>query len=236
MNRGEIRFLLRSLIDQPTEAPLGSFLNTELDIYINLGKVQVKLDLARLVPGRFKKWKKLSMTAAKGEYSLATDFTLTDVLIISNILRNKTGERPIPLFRITDDNKWLLTTVGETGDPIGWDRGEEGSILFRPIPNATYADRYLMVYIEDDPALNHDTSDTSPSIATPHLPTLTHPLIAYKAAEFCKIKDEELGQDIETKYTALLKGVADILSATEGVPLGGLTPSPAEILGVLQEI
>lgn len=236
MNRGEIRYLLRSLIDQPNQAPVGSFLDEELNVYINFAQRDVLLDLAGRCLTRFNKWKKISITAGKGEYSLVTDFGVSDVLQIRDILRNKAGEKPIPLFYCPPEQQWIVSTVGETAaNPLIWGRGEEGSVFLRPIPTASYADRYLMIYIEEIPDLNDDTTDDATHHATPHLPTIAHPLIAYKAAELCKIKDEEIGTDVETQYTGLLARVVKQLGAVEGTPLMGQTPSVSELLGELQD-
>lgn len=235
MNRSEIRYLLRSLIDQPEEAPKGSFLNAELNIYINIAQRQVLLDLAGRCPNRFNKWKKISTTAAKGEYSLETDFSLTDVLLIRDIIRNKSGERPIPLLYCLPEHQWTVVSVSDTGDPKVWGRGEEGSIFLRPIPAEAYADRYLMIYVEKIPDLNDDSTDDATHHATPHLDEIAHPLIAYKAAELCKLKDEEIGTDVETQYANLLALVAKQVGPAEGMPLLGITPSVSEILAALGE-
>lgn len=228
MNRGTIRSQIRSLIDQPYEAPQGSFLNTELNDYINVAQVNVQTKLIQFIPWYFRKTKEFSTTANKGEYDISSDIGITDFLLFEEILWNKSGERPQPITGPIDpDQIYDYVKVGGIGEPKIWGYEERGKIFLKKIPDAVYP--YKAYYFEEIPDLNHDSSDTSPDVATPHLPKQAHPLISLEAILLCGIKDEEITTDVENKLARKYIEIAWQLSSPQGT-VGKARPHLREIV------
>jgi len=207
------------LIDQPNEAPQGSFYDTELDDYINIAQVNVQTELLQYIPWYFRKTKTFQTTATKETYTIATDIGITDLLLFEEILWNKTGERPRPITGpIEPDQIYEYVEVDETGEPKIWGFEDKDTIFIKKIADAVYD--LKAYYFKTIPDLNHDSSDTSPNVATPHLPKQAHPLIALEASLLCGIKDEQIMTDIETKKINMYREVAWALSTPQGTTRG----------------
>ena len=204
MTRAEIRLYVRFLIDEYTEEPEGLFLDaataTEEGIneIINISMHRVHLELIRFMPSYFRKKVLISVTANKREYSVLTDFALTDFMAMEDIFYNESGSKPTPLIHVDLDqiNDYQFT-VGQTGEPRIWTYESGDSIAFDPTPSATLANKFKGFYFWRIPDLTHDTSDVSPNIATPSLPKDAHTLIAFDVVQQLHIASEEESADIE---------------------------------------
>lgn len=215
MNRSEIRTQIRTLADELTERPEGLFLNTELDALINVSQQNVELALIEYIPWYFRGTKTFSTSANKETYDIESEVGIADFFLFSDIFRNTTGKKPTPLRFIEPDDQWQYGSVGGKGEPDAWGFEDKDTIFFRKIPNGVYS--YKGYYFKKIPALDHDTSDVSPNVATPHLPESAHPLIALDVLRQWDIRSGELETSkIEDMYQDLFFDVAYNLSAPQG--------------------
>lgn len=228
MNRLAIRTYVRFLIDEFSEEPEGLFLNdstaTELGIndLINTSMHNVHLELLRFMPSYFRKKFLISVTANKREYSIVTDFGLTDFMTMEDIFYNESSSKPTPLLHVELDqiNDYQIN-VGETGDPKIWTYESGDSIAFDPTPNATLANKFKGFYFWRIPDLNHDTSDVLPNIATPSLPKDAHPLIAFDVVNQLHIASEEEHADIEALKQKIMAPFLSFYSMQQGTTWRG---------------
>lgn len=230
MNRQQIRDYVRILADELTETPEGLFYNTDLNSLINIAQQYAYMKLIQRIPWYFRKAKLIGVTANKETYSMATDLSLTDFFLWEMILKNDGSSRPAPLLEIRPDDRWQFMETGATKGLIkAWGYEDKDSIFFTPPPSATEADKFKGYYFKIIPDLNHDTSDVSPNVATPHLPAIAHTLISYEVIILWHIRGEEEGTDIRSLYMEKIEEVVSNLSLRSSLTLGQL-PSVKEML------
>jgi hypothetical protein len=219
MTREEIRTYIRTLANELTEAPEGLFTNVDLNPLINISQRNVQLDL--MLSGLvwyFRKSGLISITKDKSTYSITTDLSITDLLLIEEILFNVEDEYKNPVPKIDIDQTWEFELEDST-DPIAWGREDKDTIFVMPKPTTSISNYWKIYYFKRIPALNHDTSDVTPNIATPHLPEEAHPLIALDVLKDWMIRDDEAMTQILLRYEECKKKVVDIYSMAEGMEI-----------------
>lgn len=226
MNRGELRKYLRTLADELGEAPEGLFTNADgdgsgLNTLINLSQQNVYLALIHHIPWYLRDVTTFTMTATDGEYSISSDMSISDFFMFEMIIKNTSGERPDPLIWLEtpEEINDFLREVGDTDEPRAYYiSGQGDTINFLPPPDSAYP--YNIFYFPEIPDLNHDSSDASPNVATPHLPKVSHPLIALDVLKDWHIRSEEEKADIEDRYNSILFNVSYVMSAKQGLRSG----------------
>ena len=208
MKRGEIRDYIRILGDELTEAPEGLFTDAQLNTLINISQRKVQKELANYIPWYFRQTKLISLTANKKVYSIDTDLLITDFLVFEKIIPNVTAQEAIPLLYLEPKDIRLHEKVGDTAAmPKGWGYETSSSIFFVPTPASTTASALKAYYIRRIPDLNHDTSDTPPSVATPLLPEEAHQLIAIDVVRQWIIWDKSKFADADRRYSEVFSSI-----------------------------
>jgi hypothetical protein len=217
MNRLAIRNYARFLLDELSELPEGQVKDEDDDIFdlnevINISQQNVQLDLIPIIPQYFRKKFLISREINKWEYDIEDDLSVTDFLMMEDIFHNLGAKKPHGLTYIELDQLYeFVGSINEVAEPKVWFWEEEGVIGLRPIPPSTLADRYKAYYFYKVPDLNHDTSDTSPNIATPPFPAPAHKLISIDAVFQCQIADESGAIEVGKIYDRELSRVRDKL-------------------------
>jgi len=230
MKRGELRDYIRLLADELTEAPEGLFTNIELNLLINLSQQNTALALAPHIPWAFTKTFLISITVNKREYTIETDFSLTDFFMMDGIFHNESGYERTELLYVDRDQVVEYNAIGETGDPKVWSWETMGTIAFDPCPDQTVANKYKAVYIPIFKDLNDDTTHdpvtgkyavpfNGSSILTP-----THPLIALDVLKQWHIRGEEESADVGARYKEIFTNVLFTMQQAQGVNWKGRLP------------
>lgn len=218
MTRLEIRTLLRTLIDEPDPYPDGTFTDDQLNALINASKDRVTLALSSLLPGKFRSYKLVPVTAGKSSYSIVTDFTITDCLAVADIIRYKATEDRLPVLYTPNSEDLALISNTSNLDSIMWGQEKEGYVELSPPPKETLADRYKVIYVIKFPDLAAD--DVSPAFDS-----IAHSLIAYDAAEVGLAVNERSTADLERRKQAILFDIAWNLSGVPGAKMELLLPA-----------
>lgn len=232
MNRKEIRTLSRGLVDEYSEFPQGLIKDEDSDvitmnILINIAQLNVMMDLIPYIPRTFRSSFLISLVAAKDEYSIPTDLSVTDFVAMENIYHNESGELPQGLLYVEPDQVHQIDIdVGETGDPQCWFYGGKDIIVFRPKPASAIADRFKAYYFRKLIDLNQDeTHDPANSkYAISEIPDVAHPLIAFDAAmQYRLIEDKDVSK-IEKVYNKTLLRAGKLLSIEPSLGLRARSP------------
>ena len=217
MTREEIRDLIRVLADELEEAPQGLFFDAQLNTLVNLGQRKVQLRLIPLIPWYFRKTAEFDWGTSE-TYSIVTDLGISDLLIFEDICHNLTNQKATPLYFCDNPNdKWQYGAVGRAGPaPRAWGYEDKDDIWILPKSGATVSNRLKAYYFLRIPDLNHDTSDTSPNVATPHMDEAIHDLIVYEVllnwfirdkagADYNRMKEKAALSFTEAMYTLSMK-------------------------------
>lgn len=236
MKRGELRSYIRILADELTEAPEGLFLNTELDVLINLSQQSQALALAPHIPWAITKSFLISVTASKREYSIETDFSLSDFFMFNAILHNESGYRQAELLYMEKDQLVEYNIIGRTDDPKVWSWDSMGVIAFDPCPDQTVANKYKGIYIPIFKDLNQDETH-DPATGKYAIPfngssilTPTHPLIALDVLKQWAIRAGGNITEIDKRYDSTFKDILSTMSQAQGLTWRG-RPDIKEIIG-----
>lgn len=222
MKRKQIRLLARAMIDEYSEEPEGLFRDEDADEFdinefINLAQQKVALDLLPFVPHLFRQTFLISTIAAKRTYDIVTDLSVTDFLAMEDIYKNTSGERPIPLHFVEQDQLWEFVKVGDTGPAKVWSWEERLKIAIDPTPDASETEIFKAFYFFKVPDLNHDADDTpAGTYATPLLPAVSHVLIAIDTAIQCHLVGEEESRDLEKRYAEKFKFIIKSIASLPG--------------------
>lgn len=215
MNRAEIRSMVRMLIDEPDPYPDGTFTEEQLNTLIDSAMDKVTLSLASLLPFMFQGVALVDVEAGIMSYDIEADWGITDCLLVKEIIRNKPTEDRLPvMFSQGSEDLALMSNISGT-DPILWGQEQVGFVELSPPPKETATDRYKVIYIKKFADLNHDTSDTTPNVATPGFNVMAHPLIAYEVAILALIANERSTTDIEKRKQDLLFDIGWNLSGQQ---------------------
>jgi len=236
MIRSAIRTLIRIEADDLTESPKGLFTNDSLDILINVAQRKLQLKLIRLIPWMFRKNVTFDFTIAKTDYDIATDLVITDLLMFETIVHNKANTPAKPLYFYSSPNDFWMSQdyVGATGsDPAAWAYLDKDTITILPTASGTVADRLKAFYFFRIPDLNHDSSDVSPNVATPHMDASLHGLIAYEVLlrYMIRDKDGEIYRIVATKAANEFEEAMEALTMPQGFSTGRL-PGAGEYLDI----
>lgn len=236
MKRGEIKSYIRILADELTEAPEGLFLNTELDILINVSQQNVAVALAPYIPWAITKTFLISTTANKREYSLGTDLSLTDFFLMQGIFHNEADYPPKELLYLEGrDQVAQFRTINKTGEPRAWSWESAEVIALDPTPPATVSDKYKGVYIPLFKDLNDDATH-DPATSKYAIPfngstilTPAHPLIAAEVLKQWAIRAGGQADDVDAMYSRLFDGILFTLTQAQGTTHRG-RPHITEII------
>jgi hypothetical protein len=223
MNRLQIRNHVRFLINELTEPPEGIIDNDDTAVHnlndqINLSIHNVQMKLIRFMPWYFRKTFNISTTINTRTYTFTT-LGVTDFLAMEDIYYNDSGDPATPLLFIEPDQMADDTiaqiigqslNVGDTGEPKVWMFENRTTLAFEPTPDATVTSKFKAFYFYRIPDLTHDTSDTSPYIATPSLPVEAHPLISFDAVEEILIADDRATAEIEKRANKVMANVMNL--------------------------
>jgi len=83
MNRLEIRDQIRVLADELTEAPLGLWTDTQLDVVLNRAQEKLMMALIDSVPWYFRKEVDISLVINQREYNISSDLGLDGNIVIT---------------------------------------------------------------------------------------------------------------------------------------------------------
>jgi len=230
MKRGDLRDYIRLLADELTEAPEGLFTNAELNLLINISQQNVVLALAPHIPWAVTKTFLISLTANKREYTIETDFSLTDFFMMDGIFHNESGYEQTELLYVERDQLVEYNVIGQVGDPKVWSWESMEKIAFDPCPNEAVVNKYKGAYIPIFKDLNDDTTHdpvtskyaipfNGSSILTP-----THPLIALDVLKQWHIRGEEENADIKERYKEIFADVLFTMQQAQGVNWKGRLP------------
>jgi hypothetical protein len=223
MTRGEIRSYIRILADELTEAPEGLFLDTELDLLINISQQKTAVELAPFIPWAITKSFLISTVANKREYDVLADLSVTDLFMFFGIFHNESGYKQTELLYVEKDQLVEYNVIGETGDPKVWSWDSPGVIALDPCPDQSVTSKFKAVYIPVFHDLNQDTTHEPPTgkYAIPFngLVTLTptHSLISLDVLKQWHIRGEEEGSDIDQRYREVFSSVISTMSMAQGV-------------------
>lgn len=227
MKRGELRDYIRILADELTEAPEGLFTNIELNLLINISQQNVPLTLVPYIPWAVTKSFLILVTASKREYSIETDFSLTDFFMMDGIFHNESGYRQAELLYMEKDQLVEFNIIGRTDDPKVWSWESMGVIAFDPCPDQTVANKYKGVYIPVFKNLNDDITH-NPSANQYAIPfngssilTPAHPLIALDVLKQWAIRNDSSSSEIDRRYDRILADVLFAMTQVQGLTWRG---------------
>jgi len=222
MNRGQIRDYIRILADELTEAPEGLFTDEELNGLINISQPKVAVELAAYIPWAVTNKFLISVTANKREYSIVTDFSLTDFFMMDGIFHNEPGYEQTELLYVDQDQLVEYKVMGEGGEPLVWSWDSMGVIAFDPYPDQTVANKYMARYIPVFKDLNHDSTQNPPTTyAIPFngstILTPVHELIGLDVLKLWHIRAEEESKDIDKRHDEIFSRVISTMQKAQGV-------------------
>lgn len=233
--------MARSLIDEYSEEPEGLFKDDDVDEIdlnemINVAQEKVSLDLIPFFPWLFRGTFLISTTAGKRTYDIVSDLSVTDFLVMEDIYKNTSGQRPTPLHFVQQDQLWEFVNVGDTGTPKVWSWEERLTIALDPTPDTSESNLFKGFYFIKVPDLTDDATDdpAAGKYATPLLPSVSHVLIAIETAIQCHITGEEESTDLRNFYQSKLRGIIKILSSLPG-SYSGPRPRPKEMMDLSNE-
>jgi len=235
MKRGELKSYIRILADELTEAPEGLFLDTELDLLINISQQNVAVALAPFIPWAITKTFLISTTINKREYEIAVDFSVDDFFMMQGIFHNEAGNQPKELIFLERDQVIQYRIIGETGEPKAWSWKSAGVIALDPTPSATVAEKYEGVYVPLFKDLNDDAihDPVTSKYAIPFngstILTPTHPLIAAEVLKQWAIRAGGEAGDIDTMYDRIRESVLFTMTQAQGITHRG-RPNITEII------
>ncbi len=219
MDREDIRTLIRVEADELVATDQGLFTNEHLNTLINISQRKLQLKLITLIPWMFRKSSAVDYTISKTSYSIATDLSISDLLMFETILHNKSNQRPTPLAFVRSPNDfWQYGYVGQTGsDPKAWGYLDKDSIAILPIAAATVVDRMKVYYFQRIADLDADDEE-------PELDESLHDLVAYDVLLRWMIrdKDSEIYRMIQAKGAVNFEEAVSTLTMPQGFDTGRL--------------
>jgi len=224
MTRKEIYEYVRVLADELTESPEGLFTDVQLKNLINISQRNVQSELLVFMPWYFRDSKTATLTSSKREYAIATDFSITDCMLIEEIIPLDATLGARPFLHLEPREIWLHGGKGTTGIPRAWGYESSDEIFFEPTPNATILNGIKIFYIKRIPDLNSDETHTPPSlIAIPSLPEETHQLLALDVLRQWYVRDGSQLAEINERFNKILQSAVYQLSSPGQVKNAELT-------------
>ena len=195
MNRKEIRDYILILADEfDVDEDEGLFDAENLNVLINVSQNKVNMDMARLIPEKFRKTKLLDITTNKKTYSIVSDLEITDFLRFQKILHNVSGKRATPLLEIDPEDEWEYEDMEEL---TYWFREDKDNVCFGKTATSTAAERLKAYYISELAGLTEDSE-------SPSMPAVCHPLISIDVLKQFVLADEGKWKEIEIYYQQVL--------------------------------
>jgi hypothetical protein len=201
MTKAEMRTAVRSLVAE-AQTDVGALFpsdNVMIDFFIDSALELVVMDLADLMPHRFRTSENVSLTANVAYATLSAEY-----LQILAVERNVTSKNPRPIEIVEDINDLQnFMYVGETKDEPRAVYFDATKIYFAPTPSTTTASWLKVWGIAMEAAT---MAVTGPA----YLPRPAHRLVVFKALELIAAMDESNTTKWYIIYNKFLKQVERI--------------------------
>lgn len=219
MNRGEIRTLVRTYLNEPTAA---FWTDAELNTAIGVASIKCHNMIKNLTRYHFTTRVTFPLVAGDDWYQLPGD--CKDIKLVTKIMSSNDDEE-VPLYRAPSDNPFPFSDVvssvqnsSDEGPQTYWIIG--GSMRFLPMPSSAMT---IRIYYEA--RITAMTSDAN----TPNFDTDYHDMAAKWAAIEAAVKDGQKRDDLVALFAIREKDMyTDIFHR--------LPAPPSEVEGYMQGI